>query len=381
MRKYFLNVMLIGLSTIFALTLFLLFDFFLGAKILNFQDKTISLEEKPYLQGANGWYELKSKFNGYDQFGPRIFPVETSTHGFRVKPGSLELDKYEMIFLGDSFTYGVNGPWEETFVGMFADETGLAVLNAGVGSYSPTAYLYQYDKFLKLNLLKSHHTLVLVLDISDVQDEAGIWIDGNPTPRYRDDDLKIKLQAFTEPSGLRKFFVERFPITRLIFRYVRHHFVYTKKNVIDQPRSAFTYAEWSKLDLKRAYMPPNEGYAPLGVEGGLVRVKEKIIQISKLAKKYDASFYILIYPWPAQLVYPSKFSWSSFVENLCTEISCSGVIDMIPIFADLVSDVKYSKKEFYVSGDVHFNENGNRVIANELLKRFEAKLETHKPPP
>src|SRR5688572_13059641 len=104
--------------------------------------------QKPYVQKEHGWYELQPHFVGHDQFGPHVYTVETDAHGFRRQPGVVSPTSYDVIFLGDSFTYGISGPWQETFVGMFASGSSKSVLNGGVASYSPTAYLYQYKKAL-----------------------------------------------------------------------------------------------------------------------------------------------------------------------------------------------------------------------------------------
>jgi threonyl-tRNA synthetase len=127
------------------------------------------------LQLNNGWYELKSNFIGKDQYGPNIFPVMTNDYGFRKGPNSPNGGKHEFIFLGDSFTYGINGAWNETFVGIFEAQSGKMVLNAGVSSYSPSAYLFQYKKALKNGALSAKHTVIVALDISDVQDEAAFY--------------------------------------------------------------------------------------------------------------------------------------------------------------------------------------------------------------
>ena len=37
---------------------------------------------------------------------------------------------------------------------------------------------------------------------------------------------------------------------------------------------------------------------------------------------------------------------------------------------ELMGNKKSVIKKYYIDGDVHFNENGNIVIANELLKKY-----------
>ena len=148
-----ISFIIIASASIFAIILFLFFDYFFGK---NFSIKVtlpiqLTFEEKPYVKLESGWYELKRNFYGSDQFGNSIIPVRTDAFGFRQALSKSENLKSKVIFLGDSFTYGINLPFEKTFAGIFAEQTKIKILNAGVASYSPTPYLYQYKKALKEN--------------------------------------------------------------------------------------------------------------------------------------------------------------------------------------------------------------------------------------
>ena len=47
---------------------------------------------------------------------------------------------FEYLFIGDSFTEGVGLKFNETFVGIFKDNSNSSVANLGVQSYSPIIY-------------------------------------------------------------------------------------------------------------------------------------------------------------------------------------------------------------------------------------------------
>jgi hypothetical protein len=145
------RILLVGVAAVAGLGLAILADFVVSLVWRPSVGGVVI--EKPYVPKAHGWYELRPGFTGFDQFGPYVYAVETDAHGFRQRPGSTAPASYDAIFLGDSFVYGMNGAWEDTFVGMYADESGRRVINAGVSSYSPTAYLHQYRKALAANLL------------------------------------------------------------------------------------------------------------------------------------------------------------------------------------------------------------------------------------
>jgi hypothetical protein len=341
--------------------------------------------QKPYVAKDGGWYELQPNFAGYDQFGPYIYPVETDAHGFRRKPGAASAPPYEVIFLGDSFTYGMNGPWEGTFVGMYADDnTSRPVLNAGVSSYSPTAYLHQYKKALAANLLSRGHMVVVAIDISDVQDEAGIWTDGEihpekvtpVVPATAPSPPSPALPAHAAPSttvppprtfvDFRASAIDALPNTWAVYHFVRYGLLrWNRAELIEHPRSAFTYQDWADLDGRAALQ--QEGYAPLGVAGGLRRVEQKLTAIVQAARVLDAAVYFLIYPWPAQVAHPDRFSWSAFITDVCRRVRCAGVIDTIAVFRARGAQDPDWLTTYYLGGDTHFTTRGNRVVADAVL--------------
>jgi hypothetical protein len=155
-----------------------------------------------------------------------------------------------------------------------------------------------------------------------------------------------------------------------VYRFVRYGLLgWNRAELTDRPRSAFTHRDWAALDQRPATPPALEGYAPLGVRGGLDRVRDKVLEIMATAASHDARVYLLIYPWPAQVAHADTFDWSSFVAGLCAAGSCAGVIDTIPRFRELAAGERRWLNTYYVSGDTHFSVRGNRVVADALLAR------------
>ncbi|MGE0866639.1 MAG: hypothetical protein AB7P34_22280 [Vicinamibacterales bacterium] len=355
------------------LFLFLAGDYALGPRLLPHPDAEVEwvpAAERPYLQGAEGWYELKRGFRGRDYWGNRIYPVHTDEFGFRAAEGrAAKPGPAAVIVLGDSFTYGLNGPWDETFVGMLDLALPVRIANAGVPSYSPTPYLHRYRQALADGALQSPHTVVVALDISDVHDEAGVWIDGDPPKNLRavnaDRGLVVtqqKAAAATSRGQLR----DRLRLTGAIYRALRYSLLaIPNPAVFDQMKSSFTWQDWETLDATPAALT---GFSPLGVRGGLDRIAGKLAELTALAHANRSTLFVLLYPWPAQLRHPDKFSWSDFVAQACERAACDGVIDTIPIFRERAHNDARWYNALYVKGDVHFNTEGNRLIF-EALKR------------
>ena len=340
------NVALLGASLLFCGGVFLALDYLLSTPVVRLME-----QEKPYVSKDGGWYELKRSFVGKDAWGTAIYDVTTDEFGFRV--GSRKPGRGDIIILGDSFVYGINGSSNETFVGLFDASTPKKVLNAGVPSYSPTAYLHSYTTALADSALNDKHTVVVALDIGDVQDEATRWREGTDHP--------VLLPTSGPPTSGPNYWGDRLHLTTRIYRHFRYTLL--SPNPFDKGRSAFTWEDWKVLDSKPYYL---EGYAPLGVRGGLDRVANKMRKLAALAREHQASFFVLIYPWPAQIKHPDKFSWESYVAALCRDVQCSGVINTLPVFRAYAAKNRDWFHELYFQGDVHFNARGNEIIFREL---------------
>jgi hypothetical protein len=360
-RIFMKDAFLVIFSTIFAFILFFLLDFILSSWSIEDPDQS-----KPFLRLNAGWYELKKNFEGSDQWGGKKYPLRTDKDGFRINTmGSRK--KYEktvVLFLGDSFTYGINGAWNETFVGMIDSVSEYTIINGGVPSYSPIPYLYTYQKISKLNRLKKSHIVVVGLDISDVADESFRWREGDLYP------TDISVVYVKEWSILKRFLKDHFLISKKIFRYFRSKLnppipkkVATDDSLVfNNKHSAFTWKDWKSIE---------NDYAPLGVEKSLQKTKEVMIKIREKVKQNGGEFYILIYPFPAQLKYESKiFSWEGFAHELCEKSSCSGVINTFPKFRELAMNEPNWYRKYYIYGDAHFNKEGNRVLADEILSQL-----------
>lgn len=360
------NFITVSLSIFVSALLFLIADFAFSRSILpEQQDMVLPPEQKPYLEGDHGWYELKRDFVGSDSWGKKVYPVKTDHFGFRVndRHDAVTAGDADVIFLGDSYTYGINGSWSETFVGMLEGKLERHVVNAGVSSYSPTVYLYQYQKALDAGILSQGHSVVVALDISDIQDEATRWESGSPHP--------ILLSPPVKPGDSKPGFGEkiksRLMFTQRIAQYLRHHTGSDAPDttIYDMPRSAFTWKSWDQLNQE---IYPG-GYAPLGVSGGIQRTTSQLTELDKLVKQKKAKLYFLIYPWPAQIKHGmAQMDWERYVNDLCKKLACAGVINTFPVFRQIAERDSLWYKEYFIEGDVHFSTLGNSVVFGEIAK-------------
>lgn len=381
-RRFFYFLLLMLTATTSWLTIDLLF----GSRILSGLSKQKSVM-KPL---ENGWYSLKANYVGVESFGTTSFTEITDGNGFRI--GNESKPPYGAIFLGDSFVHGVGVDYEDSIPGVFEEFTSISTLNGGVSSYSPSAYLNRYKQALERNLLSSQHTVYVGLDISDVQDEAAIWTDGDKHPIKRKNKKsgnEYSLQQIdsrfesTEVSGIKKSLSKKLPVTYHFYVLVRqqtslqrpktatHKEVKNNSsvswNILNLVRSSHTWVDWKYLNA-----PELNAYTPLGVEGGLSRIEAKIRILNQIVHQNGGKMVVFTYPWPAQIYYESKekFAFNTWVQSMCNRIGCDSYE---PVYESVVEEAKFDANWYstwYLLGDVHFNAFGNRYIGNELSRKY-----------
>jgi hypothetical protein len=362
------NLVIFGVSVALGGLACLLLDLFVISPLTEDED---SGRKYGYVRYEDGWYTLAPNVRVATVWGKTVYPWRTDANGFRIDHHQASASRpADLIFLGDSSTFGEGLPWEDTFVGIYERASSRSVINAGVDSYSASAYLWQYKRAISAGALRAPHVVIAAIDISDVQNEAAIWEDGQDHPRRRNPPPIPR-------ETLKSFLGSHLLGTRSIYRMIRTRLFSDEGNqqttqwYFDGVRSAFTWRDWNKIE------PGNEneqisyytriGYKPLGVRGGLAKIRERLATISSIAHENKSDLWILIYPWPAQLQHPSTiFDWEKFNVDMCHDIQCRGVINTFPRFRSFTGSNDWYEKLF-IHGDVHFNQFGNQVIADEIL--------------
>jgi len=379
---------LIFISIFLPIIFFQFFDFFYSRNTPNYNPfklrDPINNGKSLYISNSFGWYDLGPNYNGESRYGGKYFFVKTDENGFRINHlideennKKSNLGK-QVFFIGDSFTFGVGVDWRESFIGILNKTFNIKSINAGVNSHSPTLYKFKLKRLIEEGLISNNQKIVIGLDISDVYDEATRWTEYNGMPaninklsELSKNNLAVnftnlKLSEKHGSGELRNIYnKDNFKLTYQIY-YGLESFVkifIDDIQVRNNDRSKFTHQDWELIEEK---------FLPLGVENGLKKIRNNLIEIAQIATKNKNELYLLIYPWPAQMSYESSFDWQKYVKNICIEINCSGVIDTFPYFLAYKENSKSWQKELFIRGDMHFNQKGNyilaEIIANELNK-------------
>lgn len=316
--------------------------------------------------------------SGFNAWGNEVFSVHTNSIGFRDAANrviSHDSQTKRVLFLGDSFTEGAV-PWEQSIVGQIGRmRDDIELLNGGLGSYSPTNYL-NVVKWLSNNDYRVDLAVVLI-DISDIQDEAAIYQDsiGGDIQPLQFIDPKLE-SASIIPSLLRFFqsstsFARR--VIESVYRFLVSHGVYYLptswcNNLFDNSRSAWTYRT---IEVDLVSRPAFDGYSPLGVEGGLRKASHKMTELYEKLSELGVPLVLVVYPWPAQLIHDNKNSrgvlfWKNWCEGKC--------LHFIDTFEDFFSRKKQCPptspgcwyEDLFIFGDVHYNSKGNSIISSRL---------------
>jgi hypothetical protein len=298
----------------------------------------------------------------YQRWGDFRHSVFTNSLGFRdraVVELPLTSDRYRVLFLGDSFTYGVGLPYEKTFACLV--EQGLAdkrveILNGAVVSYSPAIYWKKTEALLARAGLRFDH-LVLFLDISDVHDEAVsydivedrvVWIGGS-TPALRE-------FLFEYTTILRNLWEIAASIYR---RAARDPDV--QRTEEDRSLAANEYRSLWTVDARAL-----EDYGTVGLR----KARRHMDRLHDLLQDYRIGMTLVVYPWPTQILRKDLQSLQvTYWREWAAERSV-GFLDLFPAFLQAGRDPKEVIRRYFLPGDLHWNEQGHRLVAETFLRMW-----------
>ena len=375
--KYFLKILLIIFISFF---LFLIIDYYFG-KI--FVDKYIqSIKNDPIYHKKQRvrhdfFHHTLAPNIDYKKtgWGPKIYRLCTDEWGLKYKCNTKSKNTYKLAIIGDSFVEGIGIPYEETFAGIINLKTIPEIANLGVSSYSPKIYYSKLKYFIEKGF-KFNHVIIFV-DVSDLIDDMNSYVllrDG----KVRDKKWNKKIEWYINA---------KFPVLdQLIFRFTKNN-RYRAIDTIFTPAKIFTSNENLKIeDIKKIYDKKmnlramwtytNEnkikGY-DYGIDQGIEEQIRTMDMIYDYLTDRKIKLSIAVYPWPQTILNDVPYNkhvkiWEEFCKRRCVNF-----INHYPLFMNINdSDEKKIEiiKKYYQVGDIHFNAEGNKLIAEDFLKKF-----------
>ena len=288
----------------------------------------------------------------------------TDNHGFRSECNKKSSKEFDIGFMGDSFVEGTSENFEDTFVGIFSKANkNLKIANLGITSYAPSIY-YSKTKYLLDNGFKFKH-IIFFIDVSDLYDDSVFY-------KLNDDDSISERNEKEKGLKRRKFLRANFPLTNYYMFVIKKssQIKNTKPTVIkDNPsfnKKAAVKAEWTY------YKQDNHPDYNLSILDSQMLLIDTMNKTYELLKRNNIKMSVAVYPWPQQLkndLVNSKHvtMWKEFCINKCVKF-----INFFPFFFEEKNKTSFIEvyRKYYYWNDIHFNAEGNKIIAEKLLKEF-----------
>ena len=312
------------------------------------------------------YYELKKNCDGNYQF-KSSFPfnkVYTDAYGLRVgkNRGKEKIRSNSILLFGDSQTFGVGLDYESTVAGILNKKFKNNVHNFGMGSYSPSVYLYKLQKALKDGF--EPNKIIVILDLSDVIDEGSRWIKYKDKKPQLKDDFLYNLNQHKKSN--KKFIHKNFQVSRYLasllnsnMRVIRSKL---QKKFNPQDPEKVKVSIQGSFTYNRNIFSQSEFWTKEIFDLGIGKIKKKVNEISLLAKKNDFEFYLVIFPWGETLQYgQDAFNWEKFGNEICYK-NCKLINSFDKFYKKKEKDI-YWYSNLYFIGDEHLNEKGNKFLA------------------
>ncbi len=293
-------------------------------------------------------------------WGDRAYSVHTNSLGFRdsiVRDVPLKASRRRIVFIGDSYTFGIGVDYDQTFVGKLAAElskTGTEVLNAGVVSYSPSIY-YRKIRYLIEKRGLRFDELVVFLDISDVQDEAEVY--------YIDETGGVRTSADAQSryhavAGRSNWWYPVFAWIRdnsVIFHVTWTH--------------ARSYFDPLPIDYRRSKWTVDKKLFDEFGRRGLESMRSSMDSLLDALRRHGITMTIVVYPWPDQIWYRDRESivvsyWKQWAEEHRARF-----VNLFPVFLHYENPEQCINK-YFITGDTHWNEAGHSIVAQEFMAAY-----------
>ncbi len=280
------------------------------------------------------------------------YTVHTNSLGFldrEQRDVPLKKNGERFVFIGDSFTEGVNAEWDQTFPGIVAKELekeGIELLNAGCISYSPKIYYLKMKYFIEKGL--EMDDLFVFIDISDVQDEIEYAYFEPSEPVFLLSDINLFMYQ-----------------NSYSYRSLYDRFFYFQEN----PRHKDSpYWGGAFYPVRHLWSMDMEHYNKWGKEG--LELSGKYMELLfNLTREHNIKLHVAVYPWKFHIRNRNLDSiqvifWKKFCEDKGIEF-----INFFPDFIN-VEDVVEMERKWFAKEDVHWSSEGLEKMAQSVINHF-----------
>ncbi|WP_447971031.1 SGNH/GDSL hydrolase family protein [Nitrospira sp. M1] len=318
------------------------------------------------LRGPSPVFHHTLKPNGQQQeqkWGHLSSPLYTNSLGFKdreIREIPLASSNFRFLVIGDSFTEGIGIDYEKTFVGLIDSELArrnIEVLNAAVSSYAPAIYFKKVEYLLETIELDFDH-LIVFLDISDIEDEV---------QRYDIQDGRV-IGLVSQTSKIKEFVYEYTGLLKNIWTVA----VNMQKTLVPTHEDLRSEEERRYgLNQQRSLWTVNEEIFHEYGQRGLEKARKHMDFLYQLLQRHQKEMTLAVYPWPDQIVHKDLHSRQvTFWQEWAQQHSVT-FFNFFPLFISPDTDPKEILREKFIEGDVHWNEQGHELMAQEVLRKMQ----------
>ena len=254
----------------------------------------------------------------------------TDKNGFRNNCEKSDEKNFDYLLIGNIFTEGVNLNYEQTIAGIIEDSNkNLSFANLGNRSLSIYGIEKKITNIINSNYVNFNEVIILI------------------GPRFFQKNNKDKkIDKSISKFSIKKSIMNNF----YLFNNLYHWFLYkTNKTKI-----------W-------AYSKNNHYTKKITINKDFINTLNSIY---KLIKKNGKTLSIVMYPYPYHFLYKNyDTQFIKSIKNFC-DLKCDSFINTYDIFHSKMKNKNSWQfiDEVYLPYSVHFNKNGNKIIADSVTK-------------
>ncbi len=378
------------MKKIFFIFYFLVIDLiFSQLFLLNFLEKNLldankeSFENRIFNKNYKYTFQKSVDFNS--QYYGNIYKISTNDLGFRDKTSEpIDRNKKFSIVIGDSFVEGVGLEYDNTLVGILNynsknQNEEVKYLNAGVSSYSSYIYLKKIRTIVEENQDLQIKKVIVMLDKSDVLDDE-MYLNRPDTftntkgkfIHQRKEDFLIDLKEFSFWRFYTKQTISG-KMVKIFTDMLENFFSNLDKRISLSNELNKNFFEVTELEIKAIKSINNRPYIKNWFVGNLWenRAKKNIIfsiENLKILKDYlekkNIDLIVVLYPWSFEIEDEDvRDRYLDFIIPLLEQ----NKIETLSVYDEFLNnDVFETIGKNFIYNDVHFNENGYKIIADRI---------------
>lgn len=256
------------------------------------------------------------------------------------------------VAIGDSFTEGIGVPLEKKWVEVLERNMGRDIVNMGVGSFSATQAVRQFDKF---GADLGPEVVIYQLNPTDIAEDTTFreWVDAGSPGYYREFSVGNKLLL-----GPRKWANENLWTYKFL------------KLLVNRDSNLFLFKNESlHIMLNRKADLSTQNY-----RDGFEIAKPSILSLKKRAEQVGAELVIIVVPLREQIymeLEPEATEEKTFWTNRAMTEFCEE--NEIRCHDTTQEFKKFSGKQIYFTYDGHFNKKGYALLAEFVQNYLESE--------